>query len=152
VAAGRDRGSRRAACGECRGSPSGPAPGQGTNWSANCITRTRRWPKRPPCLCCQKNSQRSSTTTRTNEPPGRPPDSGTCHRASRTALAEGVHVMPARPVLHGDNGATPLCQTSCRPDRISIQGALDGEHGSILRRRSSIVQLRLSDGEQNGAS
>jgi putative transposase len=28
------------------------------------------------------------------------------HLARRTALAEGVHVMPARPVLHGDNGAT----------------------------------------------
>jgi putative transposase len=26
--------------------------------------------------------------------------------ARRTALAEGVHAMPARPVLHGDNGAT----------------------------------------------
>ena len=26
--------------------------------------------------------------------------------ARRTALAEGVLVMPARPVLHGDNGAT----------------------------------------------
>jgi putative transposase len=28
------------------------------------------------------------------------------HLARRTALAEGVHTMPARPVLHGDNGAT----------------------------------------------
>jgi transposase InsO family protein len=28
------------------------------------------------------------------------------HLARRTALAEGVHAMPARPVLHGDNGAT----------------------------------------------
>jgi transposase InsO family protein len=28
------------------------------------------------------------------------------HLAGRTALAEGVHAMPARPVLHGDNGAT----------------------------------------------
>jgi transposase InsO family protein len=28
------------------------------------------------------------------------------HLAKRTALAEGLHAMPARPVLHGDNGAT----------------------------------------------
>ena len=28
------------------------------------------------------------------------------HLARRTALAEGVHTMSARPVLHGDNGAT----------------------------------------------
>ena len=28
------------------------------------------------------------------------------HLAKRTALAEGVHAMPVRPVLHGDNGAT----------------------------------------------
>jgi putative transposase len=28
------------------------------------------------------------------------------HLARRTALAESVHAMPARPVLHGDNGAT----------------------------------------------
>jgi putative transposase len=26
--------------------------------------------------------------------------------ARRTALAEGIHLMPTRPVLHGDNGAT----------------------------------------------
>ena len=28
------------------------------------------------------------------------------HLARRTALAEGIHAMPAKPVLHGDNGAT----------------------------------------------
>jgi putative transposase len=28
------------------------------------------------------------------------------HLARRTALAEGLHAMPKRPVLHGDNGAT----------------------------------------------
>jgi putative transposase len=28
------------------------------------------------------------------------------HLAKRTALAEGVHARPVRPVLHGDNGAT----------------------------------------------
>jgi transposase InsO family protein len=28
------------------------------------------------------------------------------HLARRTALAEGVHATPVRPVLHGDNGAT----------------------------------------------
>jgi transposase InsO family protein len=28
------------------------------------------------------------------------------HLARRTALSEGVHAMPVRPVLHGDNGAT----------------------------------------------
>jgi transposase InsO family protein len=28
------------------------------------------------------------------------------HLARRTALAEGVHAMPKRPVLHGDNGAS----------------------------------------------
>ena len=28
------------------------------------------------------------------------------HLARRTALAEGIHAMPTRPVLHGDNGAT----------------------------------------------
>ena len=28
------------------------------------------------------------------------------HLARRTALAEGLHTMSARPVLHGDNGAT----------------------------------------------
>lgn len=28
------------------------------------------------------------------------------HLAKRTALAEGIHAMPSRPVLHGDNGAT----------------------------------------------
>ena len=30
----------------------------------------------------------------------------TAHLARRTALAEGVHAKPVRPVLHGDNGAT----------------------------------------------
>ena len=30
----------------------------------------------------------------------------TAHLARRTALAEGLHTMSARPVLHGDNGAT----------------------------------------------
>src|SRR4051794_16650392 len=36
------------------------------------------------------------------------PDSAehAAHLARRTALAEGVHAMPERPVLHGDNGAT----------------------------------------------
>jgi transposase InsO family protein len=28
------------------------------------------------------------------------------HLAKRTALAEGIHAMPSKPVLHGDNGAT----------------------------------------------
>jgi hypothetical protein len=28
------------------------------------------------------------------------------HLAKRAALAEGIHAMPTRPVLHGDNGAT----------------------------------------------
>ena len=28
------------------------------------------------------------------------------HLARRTALAEGLHAMPTRPVLHGDNGAS----------------------------------------------
>lgn len=28
------------------------------------------------------------------------------HLVKRTALAEGIHAMPAKPVLHGDNGAT----------------------------------------------
>jgi putative transposase len=28
------------------------------------------------------------------------------HLVRRTALAEGVHAMPVRPILHGDNGAT----------------------------------------------
>jgi hypothetical protein len=28
------------------------------------------------------------------------------HLARRTALTEGIHAMPRRPVLHGDNGAT----------------------------------------------
>jgi putative transposase len=28
------------------------------------------------------------------------------HLARRSALAEGVHAMPVKPVLHGDNGAT----------------------------------------------
>jgi transposase InsO family protein len=28
------------------------------------------------------------------------------HLARRTALAEGIHALPTRPVLHGDNGAT----------------------------------------------
>ena len=28
----------------------------------------------PPCLCCQKNWQRSSTKARTHDPPGRSPD------------------------------------------------------------------------------
>jgi transposase len=42
----------------------------------NFIARTRHWPKRPPCLCCQKNSRRSSTKARTHDPPGRPPNPG----------------------------------------------------------------------------
>jgi transposase-like protein len=33
-------------------------------------------------LCCQKNSQRSSTTARTHDPPGRPPDPVARHRTS----------------------------------------------------------------------
>jgi transposase InsO family protein len=33
------------------------------------------------------------------------------HLARRTALAEGIHAMPTRPVLHGDNGA-PLKATT----------------------------------------
>lgn len=28
------------------------------------------------------------------------------HLARRTALAEGIHAMPVKPVLHGDNGST----------------------------------------------
>ncbi|MCB1914141.1 MAG: transposase, partial [Rhodocyclaceae bacterium] len=28
------------------------------------------------------------------------------HLLKRTALAEGIHTMPSRPVLHGDNGST----------------------------------------------
>ena len=28
------------------------------------------------------------------------------HLLKRTALAEGIHAMPAKPVLHGDNGST----------------------------------------------
>ena len=28
------------------------------------------------------------------------------HLVKRTALAEGIHAMRERPVLHGDNGAT----------------------------------------------
>jgi transposase InsO family protein len=47
------------------------------------------------------------------------------HLARRTALAEGVHAKPVRPVLHGDNGATPLCQTSCRLNRIGTFGGAD---------------------------
>ena len=34
------------------------------------------------------------------------------HLARRTALAEGVHAKPVRPVLHGDNGATLKATTS----------------------------------------
>ena len=37
------------------------------------------------------------------------------HLARRTALAEGVHAMAVRPVLHGDNGATLKGTTVCRP-------------------------------------
>ena len=33
------------------------------------------------------------------------------HLARRTALAEGVHAKPTRPVLHGDNGATMKATT-----------------------------------------
>ncbi len=33
------------------------------------------------------------------------------HLARRTALAEDVHAQPARPVLHGDNGATVKATT-----------------------------------------
>ncbi len=33
------------------------------------------------------------------------------HLARRTALAEGVHASPTRPVLHGDNGATVKATT-----------------------------------------
>ena len=33
------------------------------------------------------------------------------HLARRTALAEGVHARPTRPVLHGDNGATMKATT-----------------------------------------
>jgi transposase InsO family protein len=33
------------------------------------------------------------------------------HLARRTALAEGVHARPTRPVLHGDNGATVKATT-----------------------------------------
>jgi putative transposase len=31
----------------------------------------------------------------------------TVHLIKRTALAEGVHAMPEKPVPHGDNGSTP---------------------------------------------
>ena len=33
------------------------------------------------------------------------------HLARRTALAEGVHARPVKPVLHGDNGATMKATT-----------------------------------------
>jgi hypothetical protein len=33
------------------------------------------------------------------------------HLARRTALAEGIHAMPVKPILHGDNGATLKCTT-----------------------------------------
>jgi len=42
-------------------------------WSARSSARTRHWPRRLPCWCCQKNSRRSSTRARTNDPFGRSP-------------------------------------------------------------------------------
>lgn len=43
----------------------------------------------------------------------------------RTALSEGIHAMRARPVLHGDNGATYIRE--CRGD--SGQSHFPGIHG-----------------------
>src|SRR3954453_12105903 len=63
------------------------------NWSGNCIARTRHWPKRLPCWCCQKSSQRSSTTARTHDPPGRPPDSLIDQIAQ--ARVQGARLAPA---------------------------------------------------------
>jgi transposase-like protein len=34
----------------------GRTAGGSRSWSESCIARTRHWPKRPPCLCCQKTS------------------------------------------------------------------------------------------------
>src|ERR1700733_13671571 len=47
----------------------GRIAGGSRNWSGSFIARTRHWPKRPPCLCSQKNWRRSSTKARTYDPP-----------------------------------------------------------------------------------
>ena len=45
------------------------------------------------------------------------------HLARRTALAEGIHGLTEKPVLHGDNGATlkattGVCQHICRTEQL----------------------------------
>jgi hypothetical protein len=83
------------------------------------------------------------------------------HLARRTALAEGVHVMPARPVLHGDNGATLKATTvlamlhwlGIRPSYSRPRVSDDNAFAEALFRTASIVQvstqgLRRSGGRQ----
>ena len=67
------------------------------------------------------------------------------HLARRTALAEGVHAMPVRPVLHGDNGASLKGTTVLamlhwlgiepsysRPRRSMVYAACDGQNPGLL--------------------
>jgi hypothetical protein len=42
------------------------------------------------------------------------------HLARRTALAEGIHAMSARPVLHGDNGGARHCRPGGGPQKSSF--------------------------------
>ena len=83
--------SRQRACGQCRSSSNRSVAGS-RNLSGNCTARTRRWPKRPPCSCCQKNSRRSSTKARTHDPPGRSPDPDSQIAEAR---ANGARQAPA---------------------------------------------------------
>jgi putative transposase len=72
-----------------------PAPwkrGASRSWSASGIARTRRWPKRRLCLCCQKTvgdlPQGRGRTTRLE-------DRQTLMREFAQARAEGARLAPA---------------------------------------------------------
>ncbi len=112
---------------------------------ANCGARTRRWPKRLPCSCCQKNARRSSTKAGTHEPPGRSldPDPGDRCRARqwraagggmrvgrnqpahRPALAEERWTDPGRPADERDPAGPIACvdRRRTRPHRRGVERA-----------------------------
>ncbi len=68
------------------------------------------------------------------------------HLARRTALAEGVHAKPVRPVLHGDNGATLKATTvlamccigsAFEPSR-NVLSSSDRSRSQIARKASAM--------------
>ena len=76
------------------------------------------------------------------------------HLARRTALAEGMHAMPTRPVLHGDNGASLKATTvlamlhwlGIKPSYSRPRVSDDNAFAEALFRTAKYRPVRRSDG------